>query len=527
MLRAAAGFDDGRWWRSRRRSCRRSTCRCGSSPRSRRIRCAGWWPRSSTASRSSPSPATSRGSRRSCCARLAAEPAVARVGGRVRAVPGPLRPGAARRSCARRSRRRRRCARRCAGWPRSASRSGARRSRASTRPRTSRPREVRLGAAGRRDADRRLDRHRADVSARPTSPSSAAGSSAARWPRSWPRRARASCVYEREAIAAGASGRNSGVVQHPLDPALVVALRGVASSTTPTLGHGFELPADPVGVLLVTDDPDNLEPEPSEFPELRPTLLEGAALRAAEPTLADGLVAWRLETGRPVPPAAAANAFAARAREAGAEFRIGEPAFLEVENGRAAGVTVAGELQPGRRGRPRRRARGPPSSFGPGPFSRAVGRGRRAGAARRAAARARGDRHQGADAEGRGAERALQRGDRARDQRGRVDVHGRAARPGGAGADAAGERDALPARPEGRHAARGAGVRAAELRGRLAVPGRAAGPGGRERGERPRRVGDHARAGVGPARGRSAAGAAGGDPAGAVSARGFANPDCR
>ena len=34
-------------------------------------------------------------------------------------------------------------------------------------------------------------------------------------------------VYEREAIAAGASGRNSGVVQHPLDPALVDALRGV------------------------------------------------------------------------------------------------------------------------------------------------------------------------------------------------------------------------------------------------------------------------------------------------------------
>ena len=35
-------------------------------------------------------------------------------------------------------------------------------------------------------------------------------------------------LYEREAIAAGASGRNSGVVQHPIDPALVGALRGVA-----------------------------------------------------------------------------------------------------------------------------------------------------------------------------------------------------------------------------------------------------------------------------------------------------------
>jgi glycine/D-amino acid oxidase-like deaminating enzyme len=152
-------------------------------------------------------------------------------------------------------------------------------------------------------------------------------------------------VYEREAIAAGASGRNSGVVQHPLDPTLV-ALYEESVEHYATLGRGFELPADSVGVLLVTDDPDNLEPEPSEFPELRPTLLEGTALRAAEPALADGLIAWRLETGRPVPPAAAANAFGARAREAGAEFRIGAPAVLVVSDDRAAGVTVAGELRP-------------------------------------------------------------------------------------------------------------------------------------------------------------------------------------
>jgi D-hydroxyproline dehydrogenase subunit beta len=179
-------------------------------------------------------------------------------------------------------------------------------------------------------------------------------------------------VYEREAIAAGASGRNSGVVQHPLDP-MLVSLYEESVEHYATLGRGFSLPVDPVGVLLVTDDPDNLEPEPSEFPELRPTLLEGAALRAAEPTLADGLVAWRLETGRPVPPAAAANAFAARAREAGAEFRIGESAFLAVENGRAAGVTVAGELHPAGAVAV---AAGPwtPEAFikGPGPLIRAL-----------------------------------------------------------------------------------------------------------------------------------------------------------
>lgn len=146
-------------------------------------------------------------------------------------------------------------------------------------------------------------------------------------------------VYEREAIAAGASGRNSGVVQHPLDPALT-ALYEESVRHYSTLGRGFELPAEPAGLLLVTDRPETLGPA-APFPELNPTLLEGADLRAVEPTLADGLAAWRFDTGRPVPPAAAANAFATRAREAGAEFRIGAPASVS-----PGGVTVAGAHEP-------------------------------------------------------------------------------------------------------------------------------------------------------------------------------------
>ncbi len=71
-------------------------------------------------------------------------------------------------------------------------------------------------------------------------------------------------------------------------------------------------------------------------------MLEGAALRAVEPALAEGLFAWRLETGRPVPPAAAANAFALRAHEAGATLQVGVEAFAQVENGRATGVTIDG-----------------------------------------------------------------------------------------------------------------------------------------------------------------------------------------
>ena len=150
-------------------------------------------------------------------------------------------------------------------------------------------------------------------------------------------------LYEREAIAAGASGRNSGVVQHTLDAALS-SLYEESLEHYRTLGHGFELPAEPAGLLLVSDHPETLEAPPAEFADLRPTFLEGAALKAAEPALADGLAAYRLETGHPVPPAAAASAFAARARAAGADLRIGAAAHVAIEDGRAAGVTVGGEL---------------------------------------------------------------------------------------------------------------------------------------------------------------------------------------
>src|SRR4051794_36533992 len=152
-------------------------------------------------------------------------------------------------------------------------------------------------------------------------------------------------LYEREAVAAGASGRNSGVVQHPLDAALT-GLYAESLEHYRRLGHGFTLPEDPVGLLVVADRPDALGPPPAEFPELRPQLLSGAELRAAEPALADGLVAHRLDTGRPVPPAAAARAFAARARAAGAELLIGDQATLAAREGRALGVTVRGALHP-------------------------------------------------------------------------------------------------------------------------------------------------------------------------------------
>jgi glycine/D-amino acid oxidase-like deaminating enzyme len=157
-------------------------------------------------------------------------------------------------------------------------------------------------------------------------------------------------LYEREGIAAAASGRNSGVLQHPLDEALT-AVYARSLALYRTLGHGFAYPGEPCGVLVLGEDPEPLRREHDElatrFPEVAPRWLEGAELRAAEPGLGEGLYAIRLETGRPVPPASATRAWADRARAAGAELRIGVAVeSVGIVGGRVAGVRTAGGLEP-------------------------------------------------------------------------------------------------------------------------------------------------------------------------------------
>ena len=64
-------------------------------------------------------------------------------------------------------------------------------------------------------------------------------------------------LYEREAIAVGASGRNSGVLQHPMDPALV-PLYDASLELYAGLDHGFSFPAEASGLLVVGSDPTAL-----------------------------------------------------------------------------------------------------------------------------------------------------------------------------------------------------------------------------------------------------------------------------
>ncbi|TMG25734.1 MAG: FAD-binding oxidoreductase [Chloroflexi bacterium] len=155
------------------------------------------------------------------------------------------------------------------------------------------------------------------------------------------------------AIGAGASGRNSGAIQHPFDPVLArlyhrtIELYGDLTEATSSGGGGFRMPPEPAGVLLLSQTPGAVETilagVEAEAPELSPAVLEGAILEAAEPILAPGVSACRLSTGYPVPPAGATSAYASLAGQRGASIRLGNRAALWVEDRTVRGIVVNGE----------------------------------------------------------------------------------------------------------------------------------------------------------------------------------------
>jgi len=158
-------------------------------------------------------------------------------------------------------------------------------------------------------------------------------------------------LYERTAIAGGASGRNSGIVQHPFDPVLaglyrasLEEYRGPASADA-----GFAIPDEPAGLLYVGHSPEAARREAAAWlaawPASRPEVLAAEELHRLEPSLAEDLVACRLAIGFPVAPALATNAFAAIGGRHGAEIVIGA-ARPEIVAGRAIGVRVDGRSEP-------------------------------------------------------------------------------------------------------------------------------------------------------------------------------------
>jgi glycine/D-amino acid oxidase-like deaminating enzyme len=151
-------------------------------------------------------------------------------------------------------------------------------------------------------------------------------------------------LFERGGLAGAASGRNSGVIQHPFDPLM-------AELHAETLRHyrdldGFDLPDEPAGLLLLARERAPLEPAAAEVaavqPELRPALLDPRELRRLEPRLGRKVWGCRLATGYPVRPAAATLAFAERARRAGAQLHEGRAAWPWVLGGRVRGLLEGG-----------------------------------------------------------------------------------------------------------------------------------------------------------------------------------------
>jgi glycine/D-amino acid oxidase-like deaminating enzyme len=158
-------------------------------------------------------------------------------------------------------------------------------------------------------------------------------------------------LLEATEVGAGASGRNSGAVQHPFD----VVLGGLHHRTLRLYtelaadSRDFAFPAEPAGLLMLTDDRAAAEARIAELraqdPELAPTYLDEVALRADEPMLAPGFGAVRLATGYPIPPDAATRAFARRAKAAGAELRSGMP--VSAVSGRRVTLEDGSQLEGG------------------------------------------------------------------------------------------------------------------------------------------------------------------------------------
>src|SRR5689334_11773876 len=95
-------------------------------------------------------------------------------------------------------------------------------------------------------------------------------------------------VLEAETVAAAASGRNAGSIQHPLD-----ATRAAMYDESVAIHQRFGTIADEAhGLLAVAVDPAAVAAgvvAAAPFAGLRAELVDGAALRALEPELAAGL----------------------------------------------------------------------------------------------------------------------------------------------------------------------------------------------------------------------------------------------
>jgi len=159
------------------------------------------------------------------------------------------------------------------------------------------------------------------------------------------RRGASVTLLERAELAAGASGRNHGLVLSPLDTDLVPMARATAEAydelakDTPLT---LRLDREPVGFLLVAgDDKDERASGRDEAAAAASCgvpveELDASKIRRLEPGLAHDLVeGWLLDVARRLDPAALTVALALRARRDGAEIRTGAVVRSLLQDGEA------------------------------------------------------------------------------------------------------------------------------------------------------------------------------------------------
>lgn len=155
-------------------------------------------------------------------------------------------------------------------------------------------------------------------------------------------------LVEREGLASGASGANSGIVQHPFDPVLAALYRETIGlyRDLATADLGFRLGAEPAGLLYVSTDEAavrSLDRSLADtFPELTRDLVSGPVLERLDPAVAPGIHACRVGIGFPVYPGASTYAYATLAERRGVQIRLGRTARLNNRGGNVAGVVVDG-----------------------------------------------------------------------------------------------------------------------------------------------------------------------------------------
>jgi glycine/D-amino acid oxidase-like deaminating enzyme len=156
-------------------------------------------------------------------------------------------------------------------------------------------------------------------------------------------------LVERDGLASGASGANSGVVWHPFDPVMVALYRETVGlyRDLASISGSFRMGERPSGLLEVSRSEAAVRAQAAAidafYPELGATVLDETALREAEPGIAAGYWGCRAELGYPIAPASSTYAYATLAEARGAVVRAGRAATLEMVGDRVTGVRLDGE----------------------------------------------------------------------------------------------------------------------------------------------------------------------------------------